>query len=343
MKNVLLSALVLAGVCLSSAAWADSGVTRTLTESPAVPAGASVQVQNLVGHMTVSQGVRFQVTATVVAGGSQAQALAQSVKLDVGTSGDVVTVHVHYPVDQHDGYRYAANDDSDKFCVFGVICFHGRGSSSLQYQGRQVHVYRGGSEGVPLHVDVAVRIPAGVKAKFVNQTGLLEANTLTDTLALDAAGGGVYARHVTGDLAIDTDGGDLHVQGLKGDLQARTSGGDTYLSQSTGDLHLATGGGDGRIDHVSGSLDARTGGGDLNVTDYTSGGDVSLHSGGGDVHLSGNLAAARNLHVDTGGGDAVLEVANLSMHLDASSGGGDVSVHLPDATHVTKGDNHYSG
>ncbi|MGH8191347.1 MAG: hypothetical protein ACREP2_07855, partial [Rhodanobacteraceae bacterium] len=41
--------------------------------------------------------------------------------------------------------------------------------------------------------------------------------------------------------------------------------------------------------------------------------------------------------------DAVLEVANLSMHLDASSGGGDVSVHLPDATHVTKGDNHYSG
>ncbi|MGH8145323.1 MAG: DUF4097 family beta strand repeat-containing protein [Rhodanobacteraceae bacterium] len=342
MKNVLLLSLALTGLCLSSATWADTNVTRTLTESPAVAAGTRISVENLVGHMTVTQGPSFQVTATVVAGGSKAQALAQSVKLDVDTSGKQVTVHVHYPVDQYDSYRYVTHDDHDKVCVLGIVCFHGSGSSSMEYQGRQVRVYRGEDEGVPLHVDVAVRIPAGMQAKLVNEAGVLEANGLANRLALDTSGGDVYAGKLSGDLTAGTDGGDLHVQELKGNLQAATDGGDLYLSQATGDVHLDSDGGDGHISHATGSLDAHTGGGDLYVTDYTSGSNVSLHTGGGDLDLVGDLATAHNLEVDTGGGDADLKTSNLSLHLDASSGGGDISVRLPNATKVDSSDYHYS-
>lgn len=344
MKNVLLLSLALAGLCVSSATWADTNVTRTLTESPAVAAGSRVSVENLVGHMTVTQGPSFQVTATVVAGGSKAQALAGSVKLDVDTSGNQVTVHVHYPVDQYDSYRYVADDghDHDKVCVLGIVCFHGSGSSSMEYQGRQVRVYRGEGEGVPLHVDVAVRIPAGMQAKLVNAAGLLEANGLANRLTLDTSGGDVYAHKLGGDLVASTNGGDLHVQELKGNLQAATDGGDLYLGQVTGDVHLDSDGGDGHVSHATGSLEAHTGGGDLYVTDYTSGSNVSLHTGGGDLDLAGDLAAARNLDVGTGGGDADLKVRNLSLHLDASSGGGDISVRLPNASGVDSSDNHYS-
>lgn len=311
---------------------------------PCRPAGARIKVENLVGHMTVTQGASFKVTAHVVASGSQAQTLAQGVKLDVRTSGGSVTVHVDYPVNRYTHYRYVTNEKHDKVCVLGIVCFNGSGSSSLDYQGRRVQVYRGqgGGNGAPLHVDVTVQIPAGVRGKFVNDVGLLEADRLANPLSLDTDGGDVYAHQVTGNLKVETDGGDLHVQKLKGNLRAGTDGGDAWLSQSTGNMHLETDGGDGHVSHVTGSLDAETAGGDLHVTDYTSGRKVSLETDGGDVRLVGNLAAARSLNVDTDGGDAILKVGNLSMHLDISSDGGDISVHLPNATRVKSSDDQYS-
>ncbi len=342
MKNGLLLSLALAGFCQLGVAWAGSGVDRTLTANPSVPAGARVSVENLVGHMTITQGASFQVTAKVVAGNIQAQALAQSMKLDVTRSGDQVTVHVDYPVGKYDSYQYVVDSSRNETCVLKVICFSGRGESSLDYQGHRVHVYRGKDEGVPLHVDVAVQVPAGVTARFVNGVGVLEASGLANPLTLDAMGGSVYARGVTGVLAANTNGGDLHVRTLKGRLDAATGGGDAYVSRATGDMQLATGGGNGQVSEVAGSLHAQTGGGDLNVTGYTSGSEVSLHTGGGDLNLGGGLAAARNLEVGTGGGDSIFEVSHLSVHLEVSSGGGDISVRLPNAANVVSGDYHYS-
>lgn len=359
MKNALVFPVALLALGLANPAWADAGATRSLTANPAVPAGASVEVDNLVGRMTVTQGKSFRVVATVVADGRQAQALAQSVTLDVSTQGRVVDVHVRYPVGDHDRYRELASPHGSRFCFLAIFCADGH--TSLEYQGKRVSVFHGGSEGVPLNVNVAVTVPAGIGAKFVNEAGLLEASGLADTLALESAGSDIRADKVSGDLTANTQGGDLHVQGLIGNLHAETGGGDAYLSRSSGDLHLRTSGGDAHADGVAGALVAATGGGDLraqgiagDLSAGTSGGDadiegyakgnrLSIRTDGGDLRLSGDLGATRAMDVGIGGGSAVLKLSDLSMHLDASSGGGDLSVHLPEATHVVSGDHAFSG
>lgn len=342
MKSIFVLPIALAMLGFASPTWADASVTRTLNEAPAVPAGATVKVENLVGHMSVRQGATFKVTATVVGGGDQAQALADGVKLDVSSSGNQIVVHVDYPVDKYTSYRYVAQDGSDKICVLGIICFHGNSSSSLDYQGKRVHVYRGKDDGVPLHVDVAVELPAGVKAKLTNAVGVLEASGLSNDVELDTDGGDMYAQAITGNLKAETDGGDLHVKNLKGRLDAETDGGDLFVDTATGDLHLETDGGDAHVSHAVGSLDASSDGGDLHVTDYTAGAKVTLRTDGGDLQLAGNLAATRNLDVSTDGGDATLNVSGLSMHLDVSADGGDIATHIPGASNVSTSDDHYS-
>lgn len=360
MKNVLALPIALLTLGLASPAWADSGATRTLTENPTVPAGAGVEVQNLVGHMTVTQGSSFRVTATVVADGTHAQALVQTVKLDVSTQNNRVVVHVHYPVDNYDSYRDLASKRSDEFCILAIFCAHSR--TRLDYQGERVSVYhRGGDEGTPLNVNVAVTVPPGVDAKFVNKIGLLEASGLADIVQLSSAGSDIHASRITGNVTADTNGGDLRVQGLTGNLHAQTDGGDVDMSQSAGNLQLQTSGGDARINGVTGPLQADTDGGDLRIhglvgdlSAVTSGGDadiagfdkgsnLSVRTDGGDLNLSGDLGATRDLDVSTSGGDAVLDVSHLSMHIDASSDGGDLSVHLPEATNVVSGHHTFSG
>ncbi|MGH8414572.1 MAG: DUF4097 family beta strand repeat-containing protein [Gammaproteobacteria bacterium] len=369
---------------LSGVAWAASPIINTLNQSIAVPAGASVKVENLVGHMTVTQGNGpLQVTATVVAGDSQAQTLAESVKLDVSTAGNQVTVHVHYPVNQYDTYLYnppqAKDARTDNNNCFLVFCFNG--SSSIKYQDSHVRVNENSTRGTPLYVDVAVQLPAGVKVELNNPVGRVDAQKLDNELSVKTYGADIYVVNLNGDLYADTGSGDVHVQGLKGKLKADTGSGDVNADKVTGDvsadtgsgdvsisnavsktLYADTGSGDVSFDHVqgdmkcdtgsgdcsldgsNGSLHADTGSGDVTAKNYVSGDSVWADTGSGDVHLSGDLSGLRKLYIDTGSGEAVLKASTgLSMHLVASSDSGDVSVNLPGIGNVTVKDSYFSG
>ncbi|HEX7324006.1 MAG TPA: DUF4097 family beta strand repeat-containing protein [Rhodanobacteraceae bacterium] len=322
MKTVLVSTLAVAALCAAGTVQAAPDVTRTLVASPAVPASKEVSVENLLGHMTVSHGPVFSVKATVVAGGKDAQALAQSVKLEVSDAGGEVTVHVHYPIDRYTTYRYGTRNDGGDFCILRIFCFHGGDTYGLDYQGRHVRV---ASDGVPLHVDVAVQLPSGMAAQLVNQVGLLDAAGLEDSLALDTSGGDVSARQITGDLKADSAGGDVHVQALHGSLDADTAGGDAYVTQAAGaTLRVRTGGGDAKLDGLNGSLDVGTAGGDLYLTHYVSGASVTLHTGGGDLQAAGSFAAARSVSIGTAGGEAVVKASRLAANVTADTGGGDL-------------------
>ncbi|MGH8403096.1 MAG: DUF4097 family beta strand repeat-containing protein, partial [Gammaproteobacteria bacterium] len=345
---------------------------RTLYQMIAVPAGGSVKVENLVGHMTVAQDSGslkvntvkgatalvqemlgrspLRVTATVMAGGSQAQALADSVKLDVSTTGNQVTVHVHYPVDQYDSYLYNpphtnANGD-ENYCFLGFVCVHGNGHSEVEYQGTRVQVNENGDSGTPLYVDVSVQLPAGVNASFVNAMGLLEANSLANTLSFTTEGSDINLRNLTGDLTADSSGGDIDVNNIAAHtLDVDTSGGDVTGADLKGDVKLETGGGDANLETVIGTLHAATGGGDMHLKgDLAALNTLYARTGGGDLQVSGDVSALRDLDVSTGGGNAVLKLNNLSMHLEASAGGGDVNIHLPDISgNVVSKDDYFSG
>lgn len=339
-RNLL---IVPALALVASGAWA-AGATRTLTASPTVPAGASVRVENLAGHMSVSQGPVFKVTASVMAGGDNAPALAQSITLDVSSNAGQVTVHVHYPVDSHDSYRMRSDSGSDEFCMLGIFCFHASGRSSFGYQGRRVSVYQNGGFGTPLYVNVAVELPAGMHASLMNAAGLLQVAALDNALTLQTKGGDIDARGTHGDLTADSDGGDTHLSAIVSqNLAVNTDGGDLTGSQLQGTAELTTGGGDITLTGVSGGLQTASGGGDTHVSgDLSALTTLSARTGGGDLRLSGNLGALRQLDIRTGGGDAVLHVAGLDLHLDAQAGGGDVSVHLPGLANVRSSDSSFS-
>ncbi len=368
---LLLSTLIALG--FTGTAWAAAPVTRTLYQMITVPAGGSVKVENLVGHMTITQNSGslnvttlkgaavlipemlgspgpLQVTATVVAGGSEAQALARSVKLEVSTSGKQVTVHVHYPVDQYSTYLYNpphtnANGD-ENYCFLGFICVHGNGHSEVDYQGTRVQVNENGTSGTPLYVDVSVQLPASVNASFANAMGLLEASNLTNTLSFATEGSDIYAENLSGDLNAHTDGGDMDMTNVVSNtLVVNTGGGDVNGTDLKGDVKLDTGGGDTDLKTVTGTLYTATSGGDMRLNgDLSALSTLVAHTGGGDLHVSGNASTLRALDVSTGGGDAVLKLNNLSMHLEASASGGDVNIHLPDISgNVVSRDDYFSG
>lgn len=316
---------------LAAAAHADT-VTRTLQQSINVPAGDSIVVENLVGHMTVTQGNGpLQVTATVIAGGDQAQALAQSIKLDVSRSAKQVRVHVHYPVDEHGTYLYnpphiTGNDNS--YCFpGGIFCVQGDTNSGVNYQGRNVQVDQNSNTGTPLYVNLAVKLPAGIYASLSNARGLLEASNLTDTLSLNTQRGGVSVQNLIGNLTATTNAGNVVGANLQGEINLETDAGDADLKSIYGTLHAETDGGDLSL---SGNLSALSA--------------LQASTSGGDLHVSGDVPALRSLDVSTDGGDVVLQISDLSMLLEASADGGDVSVRLPDVgANTVSEDDYFSG
>ncbi|MGH8337233.1 MAG: DUF4097 family beta strand repeat-containing protein [Gammaproteobacteria bacterium] len=290
-----------------------------------MPAGASVKVENLVGHMTVTQGNGpLQVTATVVAGGSQAQALAESIKLDVDTAGNQVTVHVHYPVDQYDTYLYnppqakdarAGAYDNNCFLVF---CFNG--GSSVKYQGTHVRVNENSTRGTPLYVDVAVQLPAGAEATLVNPFGRVDARNLANKLTINTGSADIHVTNLTGDLYADTGSGDVHVQGLKGKFKADTGSGDVDAEQVTGDVYADTGSGNVNVSNVvSRTLNADTGSGDVSFNHVK--GDMKCDTGSGDCSLVDSIGS---LHADTGSGDVTAKNYISGDSVWADTGSGDV-------------------
>ncbi len=374
--------LALLGLFLAGQAQATTTTTQTtLSYAKPLPAGIlSLKLENLAGHLSVSQGSHFQVTATVVDGGKDpatAQALAQSVHFDTQQSGSGFTVHVHYPVDHYTRYNYPDNDNNPtgnnggNFCFLGVFCVND-GGSNLTYQGTEVNVYRNGNRGTPLHVDLVVRVPAGMALALVNYAGLTEANGIHNDLrvktssgdvrvsdmhgqfTVDTGSGDVHVANLSGDFTADTGSGDVFAEGFKGNVHADTGSGDVHLSNGggqllyadtgsgdvtfskvSGDMKLDTGSGDVHIDGAKGSLHADTGSGEVVATDYTSGDSIWADTGSGDVNLTGDLSAMRKLYIDTGSGDATLRTsAGLSLHLDASSDSGDLNINLPDMRNV---------
>ncbi|HET7651119.1 MAG TPA: DUF4097 family beta strand repeat-containing protein [Gammaproteobacteria bacterium] len=364
--------MALCGALLSLAlpAHADSEATakQVLTRSLSVPAGGSVSVENLVGHMDVMQGgSQLEVTATVVAGGEDqaaADALAKTIKLSVTNSGNRVNVHVDYPVDQYDSYRYdrtAGRRDSGDGCLFGFIC--GSSSTSLSYQGEHVRIYQRRGNGVPLYVDVSVKVPAGMNADLTNHVGLIQVANVKANLGLHSDSSDMQLDHTAGDLSIDTGSGDIGLAQQDGAVVVRTGSGDVKISQVSGNINIHTGSGDvhgGKLhgdtletvtgsgdvvlDDIAGSLNMRAGSGDIHLSGIKAHGGTTVSTGSGDITLSGDLSGMDGFNLRAGSGDIVLATSQPpAVHLDINTGSGDINVHWAGLSNVATSDNSFSG
>lgn len=366
-----LLALALLCACATAVAQPSKTHTRTIDKTEAVTPATRVTVENLVGRVNIVQGGdQLAVRADVVAGGKDAaaaEALANTIKLDVSRSGDQLTVHVNYPVDTHDSYQYiptSSKPGQHEDCSVHVLGFRiGSCSSSswLRYQGHQVHVYQGREEGVPLHVDLTLKLPAGADVKVVNQIGFVHAQGLNNTLALQTDSGDISTSDTRGNLRITVDSGDVQTVDHKGEASLHTDSGDVVLRHVTGninvdtdsgdlngeDLHgdalaLHTDNGDIRLHGISGELNIATDSGDITLSHVQQVSRTRIKTDNGDIRMSGNLSGMHDFDIATDSGDIHLSTSTPpSVHLDIEAD--DVDVDWPGLHNVQIQHDSYRG
>lgn len=367
-QRILISALALVALACSThtARAADApSYSKQLDKSIPVATNTSVTIENMAGEVNVTQGgTQLEVHANVVAGGDDqaiARALADTVRLDVSRENGLVLVHVHYPVNAHDRYQYRPTQPAAQrrhgFSLFGM--HFGYGESSFDYQGHRVRVYRGKGEGVPLHVDLQIRLPAGTHASIDNKVGRMHAKALQADLSMKTASGDIDAQGVTGSLTMHSGSGDIEVADIKGALSVHTGSGDVQLHRvqggtevgtgsgdiDGGDVHgervnLQTGSGDITLKNLSGDLKAETGSGDIGLRDLSTITKAHIGSGSGDVNLAGDLSNMKDFEIRSGSGDISLVSAQPpAVHLDIQ--GSDIGVHWTGLRNIESGRRHF--
>ncbi|HEX7339899.1 MAG TPA: DUF4097 family beta strand repeat-containing protein, partial [Rhodanobacteraceae bacterium] len=340
----------------------------TLTNTQHVPVGTRVEVENLLGHITVKQGgPTFSVTATVVAGGKNqqaAQALADLVGIRVRHDHDGMVIHVHYPTDQYTSYQYVLpkGAEANKHAIhFLGMTFHGSSSiSSMKYQRTHVTVYQGHDKGVPLHVDLVVSMPVDSHAKIDNRVGAIKAADLKGSLSLENDSGDITASRVSGQLQIDVDSGDtlasditgpLKIESDSGDVTVKAVNGTTTVKADSGDiratrldgdqLELDSDSGDIVVSGASGTLHADADSGDVRIDGLGTVPYLKAKSDSGDIHVSGNLAGVASFKLASDSGDVTLTSSQPpAVHLDISAT--DIRVNWPGVRNMQSRDGHYS-
>ena len=338
-------------------------------KNPAIKAGGSVSVLNLLGHVSVVPAGDdvFSIETTVVAAADTTQAaqdLAGKIHFDVEASGNSVSYTVRYPLDEYTSYYYARQNS---FML-------GMSNTSTTYMGERVKVYDGGfGSGANLHVDFVIHVPKDVKVTVDNKIGKLEANGVKAPVILKSSSGDISAQDNSGALAADTGSGDITVGGHSGMLDLDSGSGDIIVDhQKSGDIKVDTGSGDVRLTSLGGTLKAETGSGDVELRDFngtgadleTGSGEIKLRdvsgslklstgsgdiegtgikagpvvecdTGSGGVELDGDFSAVTRLMADTGSGDIVIHTSGIpSLHITATSDSGDVNVDLPGMQNV---------
>lgn len=359
---VLLAVAALTLLTGNSAVQADvSGDSVTRVESFSyAPDGRSVTLGNLAGEITLSpsKSDNIEITATVVAGGKNAEDNLDLIAFEDSVRGNQLKLLTLYPVDDHDRFIYKSSG-------------WGNSQSSFRYQGERVKVGsgRGLRGGIELHVDYDIQLPEGVTFSLTNGVGQITAVGVDGDIALksrsgavstnatsgiftldtgsgaitgvkhsgdlsaDSGSGRVKIRDVSGNVTADTGSGSISVENAGGRLSADTGSGSVTASNIGGQVNVDTGSGRVALDNISGSLNVDTGSGSIDVQNWAGGSELELDTGSGSIKASGNFANVERMRVDTGSGSVSL-VSNTvpNMRLDVSSRG--IEVDFPQMSNV---------
>ena len=319
-------------------------------------AGATVNVENLVGEVTVegiaSGEIEIVVTIHAESGSlADAQTLLSSVVIEFDEDRNGVDVEVIFPVDRFDKFRYPQT---------------GRGgfNNQMSYRNRRVTVTsRDDDDAVTLWVDIEILVPPGIAADIDNKVGNVSATGMQGEFNADTSSGDVTVRDGRGDVGVDTGSGDVTVTGYTGDVSADTGSGDVVIDNVTGEVSADTGSGDisitdveaarveadtgsGNIEleRVSGSIYADTGSGDIIGRDISGATTISADTGSGDVRFAGDMSQIEQIEIDTSSGNVELTMTSVpGMRITIETGSGSISVNLPGLTTITSRRNYFRG
>jgi hypothetical protein len=165
-------------------------------------------------------------------------------------------------------------------------------------------------------------------------------------VGLNTGGGSIDVVELVGDADLNSGGGSITMRHIEGNGEAKTGGGKIRMSDISGNAKASTGGGSIKIEGVLKNVSAKTGGGSIEI--MGSEGHVNANTGGGSVRVGGSHGpvtvntgggsidikeAKGSISANTGGGSIKAEVLGLqekSDQIKLSSGGGSLTLHIPE-------------
>lgn len=311
-------------------ALATERIERTLEDKGPIAAGSRVQVDNLLGSITLEGGRgadRAPVTARVVVeAGTRQEALrlADSIRIVRGSDASGTFVRVAYPEDAP-AFRLPKSEAAGPISRWILPLFQ-REVRSVTYAGRDVRL---GPEktAVAVAVHLTVRLPHGVQASARQIAGAVRCLRLRGTLQLEADRGELFASQVHGSLRARTEGGDIVLKTFKGEqLDLASSAGDLDLVDvASRQARLRTAGGRirGRLVNSS-ALGIETEGGDVRLEELESV-KLDVKTGSGLILLTSRLRRTRDVSIESRTGDVFVQVSDLApFDLSATTKSGSV-------------------
>lgn len=307
--------LVFAVACLLALPAVAGETSETvLTHEGALPAGGTLILENLLGSVTVVGGDAFHVEARVVSeAGSleEAQALAQSVRLQPVREGGDLRIHVGFPVDEHAAFRLP-RAEADGLLAKWITPLLSRKTVATRYEDHTVEI--GKSRGaVSLGVYLNVTVPHDSTVRVKHIFGPVHCTGLRGNVEIDGFVGRSIAHQVFGTLQVRTSSGDVEVWQFRGpELRVQTVSGDMQLQEvdaKQAELVTESGAIQGESITVS-ELTARAASGDV-VLQGVESTTMNVDAGSGAVDLQTFLKRTRDLAIASASGNVTLRLGKV--------------------------------
>ncbi|MBW1673508.1 MAG: DUF4097 family beta strand repeat protein [Deltaproteobacteria bacterium] len=197
-----------------------------------------------------------------------------------------------------------------------------------------------------LRLSFELSVPRNYNVGLNTGGGSIDVVELVGDADLNSGGGNITMRHIEGNGEAKTGGGSIKIEGVSKNVSAKTGGGKIKMSNISGNAKASTGGGSIKIEGVLKNVSAKTGGGSIEI--MGSEGQVRANTGGGSIRVGGSHGpvsvntggggidieeAKGSISANTGGGSISAEVLGLqekSDEIKLSSGGGSLTLHIPE-------------
>jgi DUF4097 and DUF4098 domain-containing protein YvlB len=155
--------------------------------------------------------------------------------------------------------------------------------------------------------------------------GNIRLNGIVGNVVATTSDGNVSGERIHGDMEIRTSDGDIDLNEVNGRTLARTSDGSITFKNLTGSFFGTTSDGNVFGERIGGTLEIKTSDGDIDLNEVNGG--TSVRTSDGNItfkNLAGSFSGA------TSDGNIRGNILKLGKELAANTGGGNISVTIPD-------------
>jgi len=322
--------LFLFSVSMAVPAMADSA-TGTLEFVEELPVGGSLDVENLLGSVTIRGGGEertARVEARIVADAKtekDARELVDSIRLESSGEAGNYSVQIVFPVERHSAFRSPRSEKKGVVSKWITPAIN-RDIVAVQYGGRMIRVgHQKGAAAVS--VELIITVPMDVRTNVRQFVGSIDSATSRGEMHLEVIEGWILADQLYGTLHARSGGGRVAVTSFHGEeLGLQTDSGNLELMEiETDRAQLTTGSGKIQISGITANeLQVESSSGKVEMQQLLPG-TLSIRTATGDIDLAPDFKQMSEALIESTEGDVTLRVSEISsFYLQARTKSGEV-------------------